>query len=296
MIRPMLAASLKSEADLHNLTYPLAASPKIDGIRFMKPPNSRTMSRAWKPLPNDHFQNFMESIPALNYCDGEVIVGSDPTVEGLFNKTQSAVMTKSGEINFSIWLFDNWEDTNSTFENRTAKAANTVKFLNLANVKYVTHMLLSSADEVVAYEEEAVASGYEGIMLRSINAKYKYGRSTFKEQGLIKIKRFMDEEATVIGFEPLERNNNEAQKDAFGLQKRSTHKANKTADNLLGKLIVKNDKWGEFYIGSGFDVEMREAIWNDKQSYVGKLLTFKYQQHGTKDKPRMPIFKGFRND
>jgi len=29
---------------------------------------------------------------------------------------------------------------------------------------------------------------------------------------------------------------------------------------------------------------------------MGKIITFKYQLYGTKDKPRMPIFKGFRDD
>lgn len=296
IVRPMLAASLDSESDLYNLSYPIAASPKIDGIRFMKPPSSKALSRAWKPLPNEHFQSFVTGFSELDYSDGEVIVGNDPTATGLFNRTQSAIMTKAGEPDVSIWLFDNWQEPDKTFECRTSKALQASKCLGLSNVNYVTHVLLNSPDEVAEYEAEAVNAGYEGIMLRSIRAGYKYGRSTLREQGLIKIKRFVDEEAKVIGFEALERNANEVQKDAFGLQKRSTHKANKIADSLLGKLIVQSPKWGEFQIGSGFDIETREKVWNNKEVYLNKLVTFKYQSHGSKDKPRLPIFKGFRHD
>ena len=131
-------------------------------------------------------------------------------------------------------------------------------------------------------------------MLRHPRAPYKFGRSTLKQQGLIKVKRFKDDEAIITGFVALERNTNPITKDAYGLSKRSSHKSGKIPDDLLGKLLVKHPTYGEFAIGSGFDVDTRKEIWQNQNKYLAKTVAFKFQPHGTMNAPRAPIFKGFR--
>lgn len=301
-IRPMLAAKFDNpediEPELTFLTYPLLGSPKIDGIRWMKPAREGAKSRSWKDLPNLHFQEFMKD-NLFTFLDGEVIVGEDPTAEGLFNNTQSAIMTRDGTPKFSLWVFDHWMSKDLRFKERTAIAKVAVEEIRRRgqlNVNYLEHTHLYYVEDILKYEREALEAGYEGIMLRNPQAPYKYGRSTLKQQGLIKVKRFSDDEATIIGFEALERNTNPDVRNVFGLAKRSHHKVGKIPDNLLGKIIVRTEKWGDFAIGSGFDVATREMIWKDREFYMGKTVSFKYQAHGTKDKPRMPIFKGFRED
>lgn len=301
-IRPMLAASFDDpqniEPELQFLTYPVLASPKVDGIRWMRPPNDVARSRSWTPLPNIRFQDFMKN-ENLAYLDGEVIVGNDPAKEGLFNETQSAIMTRDDSRPFSIWVFDYWQFTDVSFASRTFTAQLQVDELRRKgqlNVNYLEHVSLKSPDEVLAYEKEAIEAGYEGIMLRDPHGLYKFGRSTLKQGGLIKVKRFADEEAEIIGFEALERNTNEQVRNAFGLAKRSSHRSGKVQDNLLGRLLVRSKRWGDFAIGSGFDVDMRTKIWENQEAYVGKTVTFKYQKHGTLEKPRTPIWKGFREE
>ncbi len=299
-LRPMLAASFLDpqvcELELESLYYPLLASPKIDGIRWMKPPESPAMSRSWTPLPNKRFQEFMTSVPDLDFLDGEVIVGEDPTKKGLFNESQSAIMTRDDPRPFSIWVFDDWS-LSGAFKSRTEAAKARVEMLRgrgLLRINYVEHHILKNPKEVLEYEEAALLAGYEGIMLRHPLMPYKYGRSTLKQQGLIKMKRFEDDEAEIIGFEALERNTNVLLRNLFGLAKRSSHKDGKIPDNLLGRLLVRSGRFGEFAIGSGFDVDTRVQIWTNQEAYRGKFVCFKFQAHGTKDKPRMPIFKGMR--
>lgn len=302
-LRPMLAASFDNpqdiEPDLVFLNYPLLASPKIDGIRWMKPPGEPIRSRSWTPLPNQRFQEFMLHDPLFNHLDGEVIVGDDPTLPGLFNETQSAIMTRSDDRPFSIWVFDKWQDVNMPFIDRTLSSKEAVDYLRSRgqlNVNYVPHQQLLNPKEVLEYEAEALEAGYEGIMLRSPSGNYKFGRSTLKQQGLIKVKRFADAEAEIVGFEELERNQNEQTRNDFGLAKRSSHKAGKVAGGTLGKFILEHPHWGRFSCGSGLDDDMRAKIWANQEAYLGKIVCFKYQAHGTKDKPRTPIFKGFRED
>lgn len=301
--RPMLAASFDNpqeyEAELLFLQYPLLCSPKIDGIRFMKSPQGPAMSRSWTPLPNRRLQEFMTGDPLFEHVDGEVIVGDDPTLPGLFNETQSAVMTRDDDRPFSLWLFDHWNAPNEPFAARTTLAEEIVKELRrkgLMNVNYVEHQVANCKEDVLRYEEQALEAGYEGLMLRRPDAPYKFGRSTLKQQGLIKVKRYTDAEAEVVGFEELERNTNEQVRNPFGLAKRSSHRAGKISAGTLGKFILRAEPWGEFACGSGLDDDTRDKIWQNQEAYLGKIVTFKYQSHGTKDKPRTPIFKGFREE
>lgn len=304
--RTMLAAhfedsellDLERALVVNNIAFPLLASPKIDGIRFTAI-NGEAQSRSGKRLPNQHFQKYFKEL-LLDGLDGEVVVGSDPactnTANGtLFNRTQSAIMTTSGVPEISLHVFDDITKPDNTFTLRHIDAMQRVQMLNIPCIKQVCHQVLNSPKEVVAYEEEALLAGYEGIMLRHPDAPYKFGRSTLRQQGLIKVKRFKDDEATVIGFVALERNTNPIVRDAFGLAKRSSHKAGKIADNLLGKLLVTHPIYGEFSIGSGFDVATREEVWNNQSKYINRIVTFKFQPHGTMDAPRTPIFKGFRD-
>lgn len=301
--RPMLAASFENpqeyEAELVFLNYPVLCSPKIDGIRLMKPPGSPAVSRTWKPLPNQRLQEFITLEPMFDHLDGEVVVGSDPTIPGIFNLTQSAVMTRDDSQPFSLWFFDKWEDPNKAFASRTSEARELIEELRrrgVLNTNYVEHQIANNPQEVLKLEADALDAGFEGLMIRAPNAPYKFGRSTLKQQGLIKVKRYTDAEATVVGFEELERNTNEQTRNAFGLAKRSSHKAGKVLAGTLGKLILEGDPWGQFACGSGLDTEMRDRIWQNQEKYLGKIVTFKFQAHGTQNKPRTPIFKGFREE
>lgn len=307
VIRPMLAAHFEDEELLDlpaalakHINFPVLASPKIDGIRFLVV-DGQAQSRSGKPLPNRQFQEFIyDHRHELESCDGEVVTGLDPactdTSNGtLFNRTQSHIMSRDALGDFSLHFFDKFAQPDFPFRFRTHSASSHVLALKHPKVHYVKHTILNSPEEVVQYEEAALLAGYEGIMLRNPFASYKYGRSTLKQQGLVKIKRFVDDEAVVVGFVPLARNTNPIVLDAFGLAKRSSHQAGKVADELLGKLIVKHSKYGEFCVGSGFDMNTREIVWNRKEDYLGRIVTFKYQPHGTMNAPRAPIFKGFRS-
>lgn len=297
--RPMLAASFDDpqlvESGLERLQYPLLCSPKVDGIRWMKPVGEPAMSRSWKPLPNRFFQNFMHNnAHILDFMDGEVIVGDDITLPNLFNQTQSLIMSEDVDLPFTLYVFDSWIDPAIPFGKRTRRTQSIIDYAAHSRIKYLYHVYANNSEEVLKLEEAALEEGYEGLMLRSPLGTYKFGRSTLKQQGLIKIKRFVDEEARVVGYEELERNTNEPTKNAFGLQVRSSHKAGKVGGGTLGKLLVSNDKWGQFSIGSGLDSSMRDEIWANRPKYLNRIVSYKYQPHGSVAKPRSPIFKGFR--
>jgi DNA ligase-1 len=140
--------------------------------------------------------------------------------------------------------------------------------------------------------------GFEGTIVRDPDGRYKFGRSTMREGLLLKIKRFNDAEAVVVGVEELMHNGNEATLDRLGHSKRSSHKGNKMASGKLGALVVENVVNGKrvrFKVGTGFKDNERKQLWSDRNSLIGRYAKYKSMEFGTKDAPRHPVFLGFRH-
>lgn len=303
--RPLLAATLETEEDYAKIEYPCLASFKVDGMRITcLREGPRTRSN--KEIPNRGIRERM-SHPLLRHLDGEIVIG-EPFGEGVFNRTQSAVMSFDGNPPFSYYVFDSLDlqGIPCPFQVRLDDAKNIVaKYManRMANgnvhVEVLEHRLIENREQLDAFEAEAVGLGYEGIMVRKRYGKYKNGRSTVNEGILSKVKRFQDAEAVIKGWKPLEINKNEPFKDERGYQKRSSEKAGMLIDtSRVGKLRVEgiNGRWKgvEFSVGSGLDDDMRIAMARSFHLFDGKIITYKYQDVGSKDKPRAPIFKGIR--
>lgn len=290
--RPLLAAKVDDEEDLNKLRYPVLVSPKIDGIRCIVHPELGPVTRSLKPLPNLYTRNELTRLGTFG-CDGELVVGGKTEVNA-FNMTTRGIMSYGGEPNFTYLIFDSILPENP-FQERLRIIQNIHGGVS-PKVQLVTHFGVDTPAELLQYEKLFLSQGYEGLMIRDPNGRYKYNRSTFKEGILIKLKRLEDAEAEVIGFEELVHNDNEPQKNRLGLTERSDHQANWRPGDTLGALIVRADPWGDFKIGSGFDQTKRLEIWRDRDSYLGRTVTFKFLPTGTLEKPRHPIFKGFRED
>ena len=286
MIKPMLGIAV----DTTKLVFPIYASPKLDGIRVIIKDN-QVLSRNGKPIPNIFVQSLLKSYHGL---DGELIVGH-PTHPNVFQLTTSGVMSIEGTPNVRLYVFDCWY-AEGGIDTRYNEVLKITRNSSKADIEVVPQIIINSLEELYKFEEDCLEKGYEGVMLRYPNAPYKNGRSTVKEGALLKLKRFSDSEAYILGMEPLLRNHNEPTKNALGHTERSSHIYNKVADDLLGALNVKDIHTGvEFSIGSGFTEEQRREIWNKQAELIGSIVKYKYFEVGVKDKPRFPTFCGFRD-
>ena len=286
MIKPMLGIAV----DTTKLVFPIYASPKLDGIRVIIKDN-QVLSRNGKLIPNMFIQSLLKSYHGL---DGELIVGH-PTHPNVFQLTTSGVMSIEGTPNVRLYVFDCWY-AEGGIDARYNEVLKITQNSSIVDIEVVPQIIINSLEELYKFEEDCLAKGYEGVMLRYPDALYKNGRSTVKEGALLKLKRFSDSEAYILGMEPLLRNHNEPIKNALGHTERSSHVCNKTADDLLGALNVKDVHTGiEFSIGSGFTEEQRREIWNKKVELIGSIVKYKYFEVGVKDKPRFPIFLAFRD-
>ncbi len=297
--KPMLAADCKGDTSL--LRFPLLASPKLDGVRCIIR-GGEALSRSLKPIPNLFIQDWV-FYNGLNLegLDGELIVGSptqsdrtsdtEVTAETVMSRTMSGVMRKDGRPDFTFWVFDSTEYEGPFF----MRLASIPLGLPL-RCKIVEHDYVENEAHLRSYEQICLTEGYEGIMTRSPDGLYKQGRSTMKEQGLVKVKRFSTYEAEVIGVEELMHNENE--KVGEGIQKRGTSAAGLVPAGVLGALVCLRPDGVEFNIGTGFTAEQRRDLWSEHftgGTLYGLTVTYRCFDYGSKDAPRFPVFVSFRS-
>jgi DNA ligase-1 len=294
--KPMLSATLEA-TDLGALKYPAWVTPKLDGIRCLRK-GGKTLSRKFLPIPNSYIQEVLAGLP--DGLDGELMTKNTDGSYQEFNKIQSAVMSGDGAPSFDFCVFDYVSlSLTETYKERMVK----LQALRLPDTcKKVLPVVVANEAEMLAFETKCLLEGYEGIMLRTGDSPYKCGRSSLKQGWLLKLKRFQDSEAEIIGFEEQLHNDNEASVDELGHTKRSKSKENLIPAGTLGKFLVREIgetpwKGKEFGVGSakGMDMHMRKDIWDNRDKYLGKIITYKYQEVGMLTLPRLPIWKGFRS-
>ena len=330
--KPLLAASPWRVKDnlsveqkmqiLSGLRYPVFASPKFDGIRATTTEgvpdpgkSSIPVCRSLLPIPNNYIRGLLAELPP-GY-DGEILTYDPPThFDGKipeitiatkpkdFNGVQSDVMTEGGRPNFRFLIFDDFD-----FELRTNPFVDRQGYLAVANLPWYCIRLMSevcwNAQELWDYCERCLATGYEGVCFRTPESPaWKItsndGRSSMREQWLVKMKVFERAEAMIIGAYEEMANNNPITLGLKGNAERSSHKANMSGKGTLGGFRVRDLETGvEFNVGGGYDRTQRENFWKvwsiAPNQLMGRILQYVHQPHGAKEAPRIAIFTGFRD-
>ena len=299
-LKPMLAGKATDDQIEKLFTKgPMEASFKLDGIRCMIQ-DGVALSRSLKPIRNKHVQSVIGR-KEFNGFDGELTVG-EPINSDVYRNTCSHVMSENKKFEFSFWVFDYFLN-NDIYKNRKKEISFLKQVILQKLIPEHDHTLkmlgtktINNMKELEEYELACLEIGYEGVILRDPNAKYKHGRSTVKEGGLIKVKRFNDSEARILDMEEQMKNNNEKKVNELGRGQRSSHKANKTPKGTLGALIVKDVHSGAlFNIGTGFTNIVRDHLWKYKNGLIGEIVKYKYFSIGVKDAPRHPVYLGMRD-
>jgi DNA ligase-1 len=284
--KPILAGKF----DAKKQKFPVLASAKLDGVRCIII-DGVAMSRSLKPIPNAYVQKMIGK-EKYNGLDGELMVGFVGGKD-VYRNTVSAVMSEDGTPNFTFWVFD----TYLSQKGYQVRLDWVKKYDNEPHINVLPHTLIKDMDALDAFEAKQLDRGLEGVILRSPDGIYKCGRSSTNEGILLKLKRFEDSEAEIIGVEELLSNQNDANKNALGHTERSSHKANMVPMGTMGALNVRDLKTKvEFSIGTGFDADTRAEFWKTRKSVIGKIVKYKYFASGSKDKPRFPVFLGFRDE
>ncbi len=131
------------------------------------------------------------------------------------------------------------------------------------------HEVPANFEDIMALHHKFVQEGYEGAMVKTVDAPYRFGRS----YDVMKVKEFHDVDLPIIGLE-----------EGTG---RHAGRLGAVKINFNG-IIVK--------VGSGFSDEQREQVWNDQMSFLGRIIEVRYQEVTPDGSLRFPTFVCFRND
>lgn len=294
---PMLA----ERDSLHNwpdqVRFPLYASPKLDGFRCIVP-EARAVTRSFSDIVNLYTREKL-SQPDLSGLDGELVVGP-LSADNVFNVTSSGVTRIKGEPDFTWHVFDDFTDPEMHYNERQVRVCE--RMFDLCEkypfIKYVEPTRLETYEGLEEYEDMILGLGFEGVITRFPTTPYKFGRSTKREQGMLKLKRFTDGEAEVIGFTELMRNTNPNVGDNYGRAKRSKAQDGLVPGGTLGTLQCRDLATKiEFEIGmfKGLSSDDKQTIWNNRDDFMGELVKYQHLAHGAVDKPRHSKFLGWRS-
>lgn len=300
-MKPMLASNYVED----KLVFPLGAQPKIDGVRGLTTEGGMT-GRSLKKHKNKYTTAFY-SKPEYAHMDGE-LAAEHECHPNLCRITSSAVGTIKGEP-FTLWhVFDclRKEIVHAPYKERHEYLTSYIRYEQsngrCLNARVVPMQICSTLEELLWWDAKWLEAGYEGTIIRNLLAGHKEGRSTVLEGGLLRIKRFVEGEALVVGIEEGNANENEAQTNELGLQFRSSHQENKVPNGLVGNMqckLLEDLQAGEKTIPAGeiitvspgnMDHKMRKHYFDNQGEIVGHVIKYKFFPKGIKDKPRFPTY------
>ena len=228
-------------------------SEKLDGIRaFWDGQALRTRSGKHINVP----AWFVENFPA-QALDGELWIG-----RGQFDRLSGTVRRQvpdDAEWRQVRYLVFELPQALGTFRQRAEELRQVVAQTNVPWLQALEQFELGSRQALNNKLEEMVKAGGEGLMLHRADAQYTTGRSDV----LLKMKRWHDSEATVIGYQP-------------GKGKYS---------GRLGALRVRTDDGVEFMLGTG----LSDADRLDPPA-IGTIITFRYRSLTPRGLPRFTSF------
>jgi len=233
-------------------------SEKLDGVRaywdgkqFLSRRNNIFYAPEW----------FTEGMPA-HPLDGELWLARKQ-----FDRTSGIVRRQDKP---EIWkelkylVFDAPE-ARGPFEDRMKFLADGVASWKTKFVALHEHGVCTGFDHLLAELDRVTDLGGEGLMLRKPGSHYERTRSTT----LLKVKKFLDAEAVVLGYEA-------------GLGR---HKGR------VGALTARLGNGKEFKVGTGLKDKERE-----NPPAVGSIINVKYQELTKDGIPRFPVYVGLRPD
>jgi len=310
MYKPLLAPNDK--IDLENINYPLLVSTKIDGYRciFYK---GQILTRSLKQVQNKQLREKFEPIRKYtedNNCilDGE-IYSHEITFQELNKffmsedlgsvrsvKRYGKILTIPNHVKF--YLFDCIK--NDELETPFIKRYDNGGFICdmfLELIVRVKHILIYDKKPLEDLFEQELKNGYEGLILRNPNGRYKCGRGTIKEGLIYKVKPFVTFDAEILDVIQATEVDKNAEKKINELGRSVTSK--KKGDRIL---IEKASAFEVEYEGKILKVtlamtdEEKEQVWANREHYKGKIIEYNGMLVGSKDVPRHPVMIRFRED
>lgn len=259
--------------------------PKLDGVRCVLTKNNNDIKMFSKNglefFNLDHIKNdvikLSKYIPNNIVLDGELYTENFP-----FNKINGYVRRKKDsdnlkeediqkilsiqfhifdcfDLEYNEWTFDErYQYLQQLFKKYRKKIKN-----NNATLQLVFTQKINNEDDVFSVNGTFISQGFEGIMIRNGNGFYKNSKT--RSNDLQKYKLFKDEEFKIVDVS-----------EGMG-------KDEGTA------IFTCEAKGGLFNVRPKGTLEERQEYFENKNYYIGKMLTVRFQEYSEEDIPRFPV-------
>ena len=292
---PMLAQTFAPDsktAKKNTIGFPCYVQPKLDGLRcvmYRDPMTGEIRRQSRTGTFFDTMTHIADSLEPLfaKYptvvLDGELYTTEMPFEElaGLIKRKllDDADHEKLNTIEYHIYdVID--ETPTATYEERhktmkrmfasiAASSASSPRTLP-PYIRLVHTVEAKTPADFKSNFAQFIEEGYEGIMLRNKEGKY---RCNYRSHDLQKYKEFMEDEYPIIGY---------TQGDG--------------RDKGTVIWICQTKDKNEFKVRPRGTVAARTFLYNNGDKYIGKMLTVIYQELTEEGKPRFPVGKDVREN
>lgn len=271
-IRPMLAREYKQYK--HKIAMPCHVQPKLNGVRCMSGLNDGTvqmMSRNGKPILK--FAHIRQEITAVLkktgikdlYLDGEIYKHglSLQNISGPARKEKDDLRKEDALMEYHIYDCFQPKKKDLSFEERNSFLEKLIGRSKLRYIKYVQTLQVKTEQEAMKYYEICLQKGFEGIMFRNSGAAYHVG---FRSTDLQKFKPFKDAEFNIVGAHEGSGND---------------------AGTVVWECVTKDNR--KFSVKPEGDRKTRNWYWKNREKYIGKKLTVRYQELSDDGIPIFPV-------
>ena len=271
---PMLAPTDKWEKAKKKIKYPAIFQPKLDGNRSLthnEDEGAIMRSRQGKihnQLPHINAE-LTPVLPEGMVLDGELYChgATLQTINSWIKKNRPESM----QIEYHLYDMPEQPGLEEVIQKDRTAALEKFFAENLALTKYIKLVpshVVNSDEEVMQWHDYYVGLGYEGGIVRNMDAIYDYGH---RSANLAKVKVFDDAEFKVISFS-----------NGEGLY----------ADCVKWRCVTKDGV--EFDVNPKGTLEQKREWLIEAEQYIGQMLTVRYMGFTEKGIPKIAVGIAFR--
>jgi len=256
----------------------IAIEPKLDGIRcfaIVREESVQLFARSGKLISNFDSTIGKELLKMGDGCyDGELMGDDFVSIMRQAYRKDSVDVSSTYLALFDYLPLKEWDEMKPDMmcDARYDKLLDklTDNDVNLEIIQPVERFNVeANYDEIKSLHDDFVAEGFEGAMIKYLDAPYKFGRG----YEVMKLKTFHDVDLPIDSLE-----------EGTGKHK-----------GKLGSIVV-TFKGVEVRVGSGFSDELRDKIWYKPEDFIGRIVEVRYQEVTPDGSLRFPTFVCFRND
>lgn len=181
------------------IKYPAYVDPKLDGLRMIAVKEAGVVTLYSRG--GQVFENFPTITKALEGMAADNIVFDGEALAATWNDTQSVAFSKKDDSQMVYNVFDcmpsrMWRDHDCAlcYEDRMTLLQSLLPKHDVLDL--VRGKIVADEAELLAFYEQCIAQGYEGIMVKDLTAPYVFARS----KAVRKLKPVATYEGVITGF------------------------------------------------------------------------------------------------